>query len=179
MCAFLAFGAHGFAFAQDALEEGASADAVVNMDPGDSMDDVPDEFIMEADAYFYECQSNKSLSQYHNCECLSLAYLDKRIEFGRFATKSEIMMAINKECRDAVGAAGQVYNECLAKAGRFKPGTDPEKYCECVANSYAKTINMAAPVISSRSMVRYQTYAYTACNNPDTRDQDLRFDQNP
>jgi len=135
--------------------------------PQDEMDEIPDEYIKEANAFYDECSAEHKLHSYYNCECLSLAYLDKRIELGPTETQSGILSKIQKQCRDAVGAAGPAYTACLRKANMFQPGTDPEKYCECVANTYVESLNQFAPQIRSRSIVRYQTYAYTVCNNPE------------
>ncbi len=136
----------------------------------DEMDDVSDEYIEEANAFYDECAGDYQMGQYFNCECLSVAYLDARIEKGKMESSSSIKLAISRQCRDAIGAAGPVYQGCLRKANRFEPGTDPEKYCECVANTYVKNINRDAPaVIDSRSMVSYQVAAYTSCNNPRDR----------
>ena len=130
----------------------------------DKMDDVPDEYIQEAVAYYEECESSHKINNYYNCECHSLAFLDERIKLGSSAPVSEIQQNINRQCRDAIGAAGPTYNECLRKANRFKAGTDPEKYCACVANTYVENVNRLAPGISSSSIVNFKTNAYITCN---------------
>ena len=129
----------------------------------DSMDKVPDEYVEEAGQFYDMCSADTVRSQYFNCECLSLAYLDRRIEVGPTESASSIELSINKKCRDAVGAAGPVYQACLRRAYRFEPGTDPEKFCECVANGYVETMNQVQPEIDSRRMVQYQTQAYATC----------------
>ncbi len=135
----------------------------------DKMDKVPDEYIEEANSFYDECAGNYFMGQYYNCECLSLAYLDERIDGGPTMEASRIKQNITNECRDAIGAAGPIYQKCLQRANRFNYGTDPEIYCECVANTYVKTISRDAPSINSKSMVSYQSYAYNVCNNPNDR----------
>ena len=135
----------------------------------DKMDEVPDEYIEEATAFYDECSNHYTMRQYYNCECLSLAYLDERIDKGPIESSSAIKQRLESECRDAIGAAGPIYQKCLRKANGFNPGTDPEKYCECVANTYVKTISEDKPFIDSRSMVSYQVQAYGACDNPRDR----------
>lgn len=152
------------------------ADDVPLSSPRDHMDDVPDAYIEEANAFYDECSASDLMSQYYNCECYSLAYLDKRIEMGPTVVRTSILSEIENECRDAVGAAGRAYMECLSKANMFKPGTDPEEYCECVANTYVDMMNTAAPRVSSRSIVRLQTYSYTACTNSQTGRPEVRFE---
>ena len=148
------------------------AQEVGNTSPqtSDEMANIPDEYIREADRIFNECQAQPTLNRYFNCECRSLAFLDKRIELGPFAEPTEIGLSIQNECRDAIGVAGDAYNECLNKANRFQtPGIDPEEYCSCVANSYVKTLNSVKPRINSYNIVQYQTMAYTACQRPNAR----------
>ena len=129
----------------------------------DKMDNVPDEYIEEASAIYDECAGDHAIRQYYNCECRSLAYLDERIQQGPVAQPLLILQAIDEQCRDAVEAAGEVYLACLRKANRFEPGTDPEKYCECVANKYVEEINTFQPAINSQNIVRFQVRAYLGC----------------
>ena len=144
---------------------GAFAFSAVALAATDTLDDVPDEYIIEADQFYDSCQRNYSMKQYYNCECMSVAYLDERIAQGPLTPPSQIELSISSQCRDAVGAAGPTYNQCLSKANRFEPGTDPEKYCECVANSYVKLIDTYKPVIDSRSIVAFGVEAYSQCGN--------------
>ena len=48
----------------------------------DEYDDIPDEYIEEADDYFGKCTQNYLTSQYVNCACMSTALLRERIEAG-------------------------------------------------------------------------------------------------
>ena len=150
------------ALAQEALTAPQTSEAPAQN--RDKMDDVPDEFIEEAIAYYEECESTHQLNNYYDCECLSLAYLDERVKLGPTISGSTIQFNIRKQCRDAIGSAGPTYSECLRKANRFQPGTDPEKYCECVANTYVKNMNRLAPGIGSTSIVNFKTNAYVTCN---------------
>jgi len=145
----------------------------------DSMDKVPDEYIEEAMAFYDVCAGDNVQNEYYNCECLSLAYLDERKKQGRLGTASSIRSAIINECRDAVGAAGSVYTNCLARANGFEPGTDPEKYCECVANTYVETLNKTTPRVNSTTIVSYQTMAYAACSNPNAEKPGMMFEKQP
>lgn len=152
----------GSGFSAQAQE--AAPDSQEEPAPHDKMDDVPDEYVLEAGAVYDRCLIDPKINQYYNCECFSLAYLDRRIALGHSATPSGIMNDLQGVCRDAVGAAGSIYAKCLSKATFLRPGTDPEKYCECVANTYVQSMDATTPRVSSRSIVSLQTYAYTACN---------------
>lgn len=133
----------------------------------DKMDQLPDDYIEEVMKFYDTCTLDPVQSAYYNCECLTVAYLDERKKQGPLGTQSSIRTAIIDKCKDAVGAAGDVYDSCLSKSSRFEAGTDPEKYCECVANTYVETINNTGPRINSTTIVGYQTMAYSACSNPD------------
>ena len=130
---------------------------------------LPDEFIEEATQAFDKCIADNVQSKYFNCECLSSSLLEERIKAGPDATTSSLMLnlSLKKDCRDATGAAGDVYNNCLSMHGTMKPGTDPVKYCECVANEYAKAFDTLAPPINSTNMVNMQSMASRGCQNPD------------
>ena len=129
---------------------------------------LPDEFIDEATEAYDKCNADNVQSKYYNCECLSSTLLEERIKAGPDPTASALMMnlSLKNQCRDATGAAGDVYNKCLSMHGRMKPGTDPEKYCECVANEYAKAFDTLAPPINSTNMVNIQSMAMAGCAKP-------------
>lgn len=157
------FGA-GPAFAQQAPPAGTGAA------PGapPAMSEVPDAYIDEAMAYYDTCQQRNVMNQYYDCKCLSVKFLDQRVARGPHVNRDEIARSLQSECRDPVGAAGPAYNECLKTASTMKPGTDPEKMCACVGNTYAKMIARDKPVIDSRSMVRYKSMARVICESPET-----------
>lgn len=162
--AFLTLALSGLAGASFAQNLPVPADQQTSNIP---LEEIPDEYIDESLAFFDHCSGDHKLTKYYNCECLAAAYLDERIAKGPSVPASGIELAIGDKCRDTIGAAGPAYNDCLKKANRFPPGTDPEVYCECVANTYVKLMDRAAPDINSRSMVHYQTQSYVACRDPD------------
>lgn len=131
----------------------------------DEYDKIPDEYIEEADNYFGICRQDYVTSQYLNCACMSTALLRERIERGPLIPQNRIVMDISDECFDAINTAGPTYEKCLRNAYTFKPGTDPEKYCECVANTYVKAMNLYKPTIRSSNMVKYEVFANSKCRD--------------
>ncbi len=125
-----------------------------------------DEYLDEADEYFRECSNNYLMMQYYNCACLSAEYLNKRIEGGPTINTTQIRLNIQDKCHDSYVASGEVYRNCLQTNGQMAPGTDPEKLCECVANTYVRYMDTVKPNISSNTIVRFQAMAYTTCQNP-------------
>ncbi len=134
----------------------------------DEMDEVPDEYLQEADAYFGKCSTDYVTKQYYNCACASSVLLRERILLGPTVPQTTIMGRVLGECFDAINTAGPIYDKCLRRVSHFKPGTDPEKYCECVANTYVEAMNLQKPSIKSETMVRYEVFANTRCMNPTT-----------
>lgn len=132
------------------------------------MDNVPDEYIEEAYNYFNKCTSDYVTEKYYNCACASSSLLRERIDLGPTVPQNAIMSRVLNECFDAINSAGPIYDKCLKRANSFKPGTDPEKYCECVANTYVKTMNLHKPSIKSETMVKYEVFANTRCMRPNT-----------
>lgn len=169
-CGFLSvlgFSIAPHAFAQDSAPAPAAETAPAA--PLEDLSKIPDEYFEEAEAFLAECDASYVMARYYNCDCASLAYLNTRIELGPYPNKSKILREIQGECRDAVGMAGELYDKCLRKANRFAPGTDPEKYCECVANSYVDMMNDLQPSVDSRTIVQFQTVAYSQCRDKPQR----------
>ena len=137
-------------------------------DVEDEYDKIPDEYIEEADNYFDTCRQDYITSQYLNCACMSTTLLRERIARGPTVPQTTILLEINDECFDAINSAGPIYEKCLKNSYSFKPGTDPEKYCECVANTYVEAMNLQKPTIRSTNMVQYNVYANSKCRDPGT-----------
>ena len=131
-------------------------------------EEIPEEYLQEADAFFTKCNNHHAMSKYLNCACMSATLLDERMENGPLVPQSNIRIRIEKECFDAINAAGPVYQECLKASYTFQPGTDPEKYCACVANTFVEAMNLQRPTIRSESINNFSVYAYTKCKNPST-----------
>ncbi len=128
---------------------------------------LPQEYILEAQQFFSRCKSSGTMSPYYNCKCLATKYLDKRIELGPEASDNDISFAIEGECPDASEAAGYKYTQCLKQLGAIPPRTDPEEYCSCYANTFAKLYEQNRKGPSSKVFVRLQAQAMTICRNPD------------
>lgn len=141
----------------------AAQDKVSGVDP---YAEVPDSYIREAVEYTEYCKNNSLMRSYYDCECLGTKFLDTRIKEGIVPTKESIAFGLSKECRDATEAAGTAYNDCMQTTGTMSSGTDPEKFCECVGNSYSKLIDHYKPPIDSRTMVHFATQSRIYCTDP-------------
>lgn len=153
------------AIGTDALAQKAN-DPLNAKKPSLDMSKVPTEFLEEALAFNDKCAADADLSKYYDCQCLSFAYLNERVAQGKVPPESSIFLAIQSECRDSTMASGEAYQDCLNGANLMKPGTDPEAYCTCVANTYVRLLDKRKPGIDSRSIVRYTTQARKICDDP-------------
>jgi hypothetical protein len=133
---------------------------------GTNYDDVPDKYIQEAQKVYRECTGAHTRRMFYDCKCYSMAFLDERIYRGPVPSQSTVESALQKDCRDATEAAGYEYSQCLNNINRMKPGTDPEKLCECYANRFAQLINFRAPTLQSRTIRPYKIQAKLECNDP-------------
>lgn len=132
-----------------------------------SFADVPDEYLQEALEYSTFCEANDLMRQYYDCECLGMRFLDERTELGPTVARDTIRFSLSNECRDATEASGMAYTACMKTTSTMSPGTDPEKYCECVGNTYSKLIDQKRPAIDSRSIVHFSSQARIICEDPD------------
>ncbi len=127
--------------------------------------DIPDEYIQEAQKFFTKCENTAGMYQYYDCKCLSLKYLDKRIEKGPDAQTQNIALAISHECPDATIAAGYEYQKCLEHQTLMPKDITPEKYCTCYANTYAKLYESSKASPGSKTFVPLRARAYITCQD--------------
>ena len=133
---------------------------------GIDYENVPDKYIQETRKVYQECAGNHTRSMFFDCKCFSMEFLDERIYRGPVPSTQQIEFSLQKECRDATGAAGYEYSECLRGAANMAPGTDPEEMCACYANRFAKLIDFQAPVLQSRTIRPFKLQAKMECTNP-------------
>jgi hypothetical protein len=129
-------------------------------------EEIPDEYIEEAAAVQRECEGGYVLSQYFDCECRALKYLEQRVLLGATADPGLIEMNIKKECRDSTRAAGAEYNRCLINYADIDRNRNPEELCECFANTYSELMDRYKPSVLAKTMVDVRTRALQTCVNP-------------
>ncbi|MGQ0527002.1 MAG: hypothetical protein ACT4OY_03075 [Alphaproteobacteria bacterium] len=129
-------------------------------------DNVPEEYLQEAKQFHQNCSVNATMNMYYNCECMEVKYLDYRIAKGPDISQSGIMLNLQTECRDATLAAGSEYGRCLETAGLLPKGTDPEKFCTCTANTYARLFQSSKLAANSNNIVTLKSKAHLMCENP-------------
>lgn len=127
--------------------------------------DIPEEYWIEAENFKAYCDKDYRLKTNYDCECFAMKFLDARIDFGPYVTRSQIMMEIGNSCISAVNIAGESYTECMA-APTLVPGRhDPEEFCSCVANAYAKLYDRAGVSFTSKTRVALKSRAMASCTD--------------
>ncbi len=129
--------------------------------------EIPTAYIDEAIAYGEKCAANPQMTQYYNCECMAVRYLDERVEVGPDTNESLIALKIDNQCRDGTQAAGVMYSKCLRGGLRPPEGMDLDKFCSCVGNTYAKLYENGRSSMSSGLYIAMRSRSITACQNPD------------
>lgn len=123
--------------------------------------DVPVAYLEEMDDVYRECEANNLFTLFYDCQCLSVKYLDKRIELGPWPTRDAIMVRINTQCANIPGIAGYTYGVCENRM-MMRGRQDYKELCECfgrtVAGKYARQ-----PALNSRYFQVLQRDAYLKC----------------
>jgi len=126
--------------------------------------DVPYHYLEEADKFHDRCQGDERLQNYYDCECLSVKFLDKRIEEGPGRDPNALLLAIDGECKEATYLAGATYTGCLRNGVTVLPkGKEMEEFCGCFANEYASLFEKSKRSPSSRLFTELQAQARTNC----------------
>lgn len=104
---------------------------------------VREELMAEADQVKGICASKQFFSSFHDCDCISLQFLARRLTQGPDPTQGLLLFEVSKMCVNTIGAAGYSYNYCLHALQPFTGKIGAA--CTCVArkmvNEYAAAPN--------------------------------------
>lgn len=140
--------------------------------PPTNYEDIPDEYLDEAQRFGEYCKKEINLRQWHDCECLAVKYLDHRIKVGPEAHSSVIMLAIEEQCPDATEAAGVRYQQCIGDALLMPENIPIEQFCTCYANTFARLFEAGQYEPGSGTSIKLQVKARLECedqNHPSYR----------
>jgi hypothetical protein len=174
-CLVLAFAAPAFAAdnqsLQDTLNTPTPEQQRQQQNAPNPYEDLPEEYIQEANQFFVTCDQTSTMYLYYDCKCLATAYLDKRIELGPNPPPSKISLSIENTCIDATGAAGYVYDQCFSLGSMMPTNRPIEEYCTCYANTYSKLFQEVQTAPSSQVFMQLQTQAHLMCQDPALADK--------
>ncbi len=129
----------------------------------EDMEEIPDEYIEEAQKFYDNCEADFNMNSNYDCQCLSVKYLDERIERGPDSAAGSVLLSIQKECPNTVGAAGFAYTECLRQGTMMSLYQPIEEYCECYANTFAKLYKNAKVTPGSQHFTALKTQTRLMC----------------
>lgn len=123
--------------------------------------DIPDVLMDEMKQVETDCHNNYFYSNFHDCRCVAVKFLDARIKSDPDTPRSRIYENVASQCPDPVSIAGYVYTSCAS----FLKATRPDDYvpiCKCTANTVA-TQYTAHPNMNIRYIERLRKGAYHSC----------------
>lgn len=92
----------------------------------------------EMQAVYNRC-SQRFHSQYMDCRCIAVKFLDQRMKQGSAPPQRILLEKVYDKCPATAAVAGKTYNRCLNWASMMRP--DYKRFCECYANHYATTFS--------------------------------------
>ncbi len=127
--------------------------------------DISDENLEEMQHIYELCENDKQMNSYYDCQCLSLKYLDTRIEKGPEISQSRIIRSLNAECPNTPAIAGQAYSRCIATGALRSNDTNIEEFCSCVGRTFVDlyTTNKIAP--ETNAFYKLTSTAMIMCSN--------------
>ncbi|MEM7679534.1 MAG: hypothetical protein AAF182_00820 [Pseudomonadota bacterium] len=132
---------------------------------------IPPEVLDEAMLYGVACQNDNTLNSYYSCDCLSVKFLDKRLEAGPEPSRKTIADAIQGECKDGTNLAGMQFQYCMTQGIPIPVMGDYEKFCACMGNEYAKLYENHQGKVGSRQHMSFRTASILNCQSRNMRGQ--------
>lgn len=132
------------------------------------LSDIPDEYIIEASKFGEECRNDRKMPLYFDCRCVAVRYLDTRIELGPESTPSAVRNQLGAACKDGTGIAGQLYERCLLDINNAPTHLDPEEFCSCYGNTFAKYFEDFDQVMGTKAEISLKSKARLTCQDPVT-----------
>lgn len=124
---------------------------------------IPDEYIEEAMEVEVACADNPFRAAHTDCRCLAARFFDARVRAGPEASAAGLMLEINATCPNVEGMAGWAFEGCIERPLLVPGGQDPQAYCTCVGNAYARIFGAARRAPSSRASVDARSRALAEC----------------
>lgn len=140
--------------------------------------DMQEELLAEMDNAHRICAGSVSYRIYHDCDCIAVKFLDRRLMKGPEFGFSNLMYEVSRECVNEVEIAGNEFQRCLMRMQQYgdKYKEKSLAMCECVGNEYAKAY-AAVPVTSMRYQMNLAVNAQLKCGFGDIlRERNLDAD---
>ncbi len=119
-----------------------------------------DALLAESDAFYKDCELKTAYAAKHSCECLSLQYLNERLQKPDESV-SRIMNHIKSQCVDSAATAGYAYNKCMTLYATMYPD-GLKNLCECYGRQFAQAY-MRQPSPNSDYEISLGSQVLMAC----------------
>lgn len=101
-----------------------------------------DEQIKEAESVYESCIGNTDTRRSVDCKCLAAKFLGLRMKRGPGPAKNNLVAEVTRNsCRNVAGITRMEYESCMTGTGFNYGGIQPEDYCECYANEWARLLS--------------------------------------
>ena len=132
---------------------------------GEQENTVPDrdpssEELDEMQSVYNRC-TKRFHSQYLDCRCIAVKFLDQRMTEGPKPPKRLLLDRVYKQCPATANIAGKTYRRCLGWASMRR--SDYKRFCECYANEYA-SIFSKNPSLRSHAQQNMMSKAMDECD---------------
>jgi len=125
------------------------------------LSEIPDVILKEMDQIQKNCQENYFYSNFHDCRCIAIKFLDARIKSNPVRSKESVLNTVQNQCADEVAVAGFIYRGCSSYLS-YKAPEDFEGVCSCAANDVARQY-VRAPFANMRYIENLRRDAYVEC----------------
>jgi len=91
----------------------------------------------EVDAFYKRCNGSGNYASYHDCQCLSVKFLDTWLAMGPKANQYKVSAKIENECPNKPGIVRFSKAKCNTNFVTNAPQGQVERFCTCFANKVA------------------------------------------
>ena len=142
-------------------------DSVATQSEIDDVKEVTDKQLDEAELMLAECKSTLKLSRYYDCECYAAKFLAGRMSKGPFASKEEILIGFQDDCRNIVETTGIEYSRCMSDTLAKPPrnGMSSKAFCECYARKWADLFRSYKGRVNRHAKRNLRLRAKAHCRN--------------
>ena len=116
------------------------------------------------------CRTYEHYENYYDCDCMGMKFLELRRKNGDGVERHVLENQVRKMCPNTAGAAGLIYQRCLAWAPK-EVGLNYESFCHCYGKEYS-ALYAKNPTDNQNIREAQLTSSLTKCGLGDISQQD-------
>jgi hypothetical protein len=126
--------------------------------------DMQNELMDEMEFVNTLCNGTLAYSKYHNCDCIAVKLLDRRLQDGPERSVNNLLPDVSKQCVNKPAIAGYHYKLCHDRLRPYgeKYAVRAEEICTCTANKVAE-LYAYSPATSLRYQISLVVRAQEEC----------------